>query len=218
MAAFVAGFLVFVGGFVVMVLEIVGARYLAREFGGSFYVWVSQIAVVMIALAAGYYVGGALADRWRRLKVLAFLLAPAGGVILALPAFAPPLLEAIVLRHPAEAPIPGIWRKLDPALGSAVIFLAPCVALAMLPPFLIRLSARGVSGLGRLSGRIIAWSTVGSIAGVLVAGYVLIDLLKLTTIFRATGVCVIVLGGLCYAMDRVFSIEQPAPDNRNAHE
>ena len=43
----------------VMVLEIIGARFLAKDFGSSFHVWVSQIGVVLIALAlelplAGY--------------------------------------------------------------------------------------------------------------------------------------------------------------------
>src|SRR5439155_1260853 len=55
--------LVFVGGFIIMVLEIIGARFLAKDFGSSFYVWVSQIGVILIALALGYGVGGALADR-----------------------------------------------------------------------------------------------------------------------------------------------------------
>ncbi|SVD05690.1 uncharacterized protein METZ01_LOCUS358544, partial [marine metagenome] len=35
------GVLVFLGGFAVMVLEIVGARYLQPWFGGAFYVWTS---------------------------------------------------------------------------------------------------------------------------------------------------------------------------------
>ena len=54
-----AATLVFVGGFIMMVLEIIGARYLAKDFGSSFHGWVSQIGVVLIALALGYYVGGA---------------------------------------------------------------------------------------------------------------------------------------------------------------
>ena len=49
--------LVFLGGFAVMVLEVIGARYLAKDFGSSFYVWISQIGVVLIALALGYYAG-----------------------------------------------------------------------------------------------------------------------------------------------------------------
>lgn len=200
-----AAFLVFTGGFIVMILEIVGARYLAGEFGGSFYVWVSQIGVVMIALAAGYYLGGALADRWRSLRRLAWLLVPAGLLVTALPAYAPPILERIVLRHPPDAPVPLLWTKLDPALGSAVVFLLPCLVLAMLTPYLIRLSARGLTHLGRLSGRIIAWSTLGSIAGVFVAGYLLIDLLRLSTIFRLAGLAMAGLGLLCLPLDRAFA-------------
>ena len=52
---------VFLGGFAIMVLEIIGARYLAKDFGGSFYVWISQIGVILIAL-----VGGALFWWWTR--------------------------------------------------------------------------------------------------------------------------------------------------------
>ena len=66
----VAAALVFAGGFIIMVLEIVGARFLPIYFGSSFHVWVSQIGVVLIALALGYYLGGALADRWQRLWFL----------------------------------------------------------------------------------------------------------------------------------------------------
>src|SRR5881396_1876557 len=83
----VASALAFVGGFVLMALEIIGARYLAKDFGGSFYVWVSQIGVVLIALALGYYVGGALADRWQRLSVLTFVLVPAGLLTCLIPNF-----------------------------------------------------------------------------------------------------------------------------------
>ena len=61
-----------------MALEVIGARYLAKDFGGSFYVWISQIGVVLIALALGYYVGGRLADKCQRLSVLSLLLVPAG--------------------------------------------------------------------------------------------------------------------------------------------
>src|SRR5688572_8785987 len=118
-----------------MVLEIIGARYLAKDFGSSFYVWVSQIGVVLIALALGYAVGGALADRWQRMGFLAILLLPAGVAIALIPTFAPHLIEAIVLRHPQNEDIPLLWQKLDPAIGSAFVFLLPCFALATLSPY-----------------------------------------------------------------------------------
>src|SRR4026207_1425668 len=130
--------LVFLGGFAIMVLEIVGARYLAKDFGSSFYVWVSQIGVILIALALGYVVGGALADRWQRLAFLSALLIPTGAMIALIPAFAPQLINAIVLRHPTDRAIPAIWRKLDPVIGSGLIFLLPCFVLATLSPYMIR--------------------------------------------------------------------------------
>ncbi len=195
---------VFLGGFVIMVLEIVGARFLARDFGTSFYVWVSQIGVVLIALALGYFAGGALADRWQRLSLLMTLLVPAGLLLCLIPNYAGWMIDRIILRHPAELPIPLVWQKLDPALGSATIFLLPCFVLAMLSPYMIRLATHSLAQVGRSSGFIIAASTTGSIAGVFVAGYLLIDEMKVSTIFRAMGGLTIILGFLCPGMDRFF--------------
>ena len=175
-----AAALVFLGGFIIMVLEIIGARFLAKDFGSSFHVWVSQIGVVLIALALGYYLGGALADRWQRLSVLVALLVPAGLVLFLIPNCAAWLIDAIIPRHPADQPIPLLWQKLDPVLGSALIFLMPCVVLAMLSPYMIRLSTQSLAQVGRSSGFIIAASTVGSIVGVFVSGFVLIDQMKVS--------------------------------------
>src|ERR1700752_3558741 len=97
-----AATLVFLRGFVIMVLEIIGARFLAKNFGSSFYVWVSQIGVVLIALALGYFAGGALADRWQRLSLLMILLVPAGLLLCLIPNYAGGVIDRIILRHPAE--------------------------------------------------------------------------------------------------------------------
>jgi hypothetical protein len=197
-----AAILVFIGGFIIMVLEIIGARFLPRYFGSDFYVWVSQIGVVLIALAVGYYLGGALADRWQRLWLLVLLLGPAGLVQCLIPACAPALLEGIVSRHPADRPIPALWQKLDPVLGSATIFLVPCVVLATLSPYMIRLATQSLTQVGRSSGFIIACSTMGSIAGVFVSGFVLIEHVRISNIFRAMGGLTILLGIACVALDR----------------
>jgi MFS family permease len=196
------GTIVFLGGFVIMVLEIVGARYLAKDFGGSFYIWVSQIGVILMALAIGYAVGGALADRLRRALWLVPILLVAGIVILLIPSFTPLLIRAIVDRHPLEAAIPPIWQKLDPAFGSAAVFFLPCSLLAVLSPYMIRLGAERVRRIGRTSGAIYAASTVGSIAGVFVSGYVLLEKLPITEIFHWMGILTIGLAGLSLWLDR----------------
>src|SRR6185369_6060283 len=147
-----AAALVFIGGFIMMVLEIIGARFLAKDFGSSFHVWVSQIGVVLVALALGYFLGGALAERWQRLRFLVVLLVPAGVVQLLIPNCAAWLITGIIGRHPIDQPIPLLWQKLDPVLGSALIFLMPCVVLAMLSPYLIRLATQSLAQVGRSSG------------------------------------------------------------------
>ena len=194
--------LVFLGGFIIMVIEIIGARFLAKDFGSSFHVWVSQIGVVLIALAAGYYLGGALADRWQRLWVLFLLLVPSGILLFATPIYAAWIIEQIISRHPAEQSIPLLWQKLDPVLGSALIFLLPCVVLATLCPYTIRLATLSLEQVGRSSGFMIAASTVGSIAGVFVAGFVLIDHMRISNIFRLMGGLTVLLGFLCLMLDR----------------
>jgi MFS family permease len=193
-----------------MVLEIIGARYLAKDFGGSFYVWISQIGVILIALALGYYFGGALADRHPRTSFLTWLLVPGGIVTGLIPNFASPLINVIIMRHPSDRNIALLWQKLDPAIGSLLIFLLPCFVLATLTPFMIRLATRRVAHVGRISGLIYAASTVGSIAGVFVSGYILVDHLKLSNIFRATGGLTMLLGLMCWFMDRLFVAEDPS--------
>lgn len=200
----VATALVFLGGFAIMVLEIIGARYLAKDFGSSFYVWVSQIGVILIALALGYGVGGALADRFQRISFLAALLAPAGLITFFIPNFAARLIDAIIMRHPMDRNIPLLWQKLDPVIGSSLIFLLPCFGLATLSPYMIRLSTRHLAHVGKISGLIIAASTIGSIAGVFVSGYVLIDQMAVPNIFRAVGALTFLLGLACLSMDRWF--------------
>ena len=197
-----AAALVFLGGFIIMVLEIIGARFLAKDFGSSFHVWVAQIGVVLIALAVGYTLGGALADRWQRLSALTALLVPAGVLLFLIPNCAAWLLDAIILRHPLDQPVPLLWQKLDPVLGSALIFLLPCVVLATLSPYMIRLATHSLAEVGRSSGFIIAASTIGSIVGVFVAGFVLIDQMKVSNIFRVMGGLTIFLGLLCLGLDR----------------
>jgi MFS family permease len=197
-----AAALVFIGGFIIMVLEIIGARFLAKDFGSSFHVWVSQIGVVLVALALGYYLGGALADRWRRLSFLVVLLLPAGLIQILIPTMAARVIDLIIFRHPTDQPIPLLWQKLDPVMGSALIFLLPCVVLATLSPYMIRLSTTTLAQVGRASGFIIAASTLGSIAGVFVSGFVLIDHVKVSNIFRSMGALTLFLALLCFVMDR----------------
>lgn len=192
----------FLAGLVIMVLEIVGARFLGSKFGGAFYVWVSQIGVVMFALAIGYYIGGLIADMYGSIRIMGWLLVVTGIFTALIPDYANRLIDMIVMRHPAGKQIPLFWQRVDPAIGSASIFLLPCLVLAMICPFMIRLATRKVSEVGRTSGIIYAASTVGSIMGVICSGY-LINYMHLSTIFRLTGLLIGLMGVVCIMKGRV---------------
>jgi MFS family permease len=166
---------------------------------------VSQIGVILVALALGYALGGALADRFRRVSFLAILLTPAGLMTFLIPTFAARLIDAVIMRHPVGHNIHLLWQKLDPVIGSSVVFLLPCFGLATLSPYMIRLSTRRLAHVGRISGLIIAASTIGSIAGVFISGYVLIDQMSVPNIFRAVGALTFLLGVACLFMDKWFT-------------
>jgi MFS family permease len=196
--------LVFLGGFATMVLEVAGVRFLARYYGGEFYVWISQIGMVMAALAAGYYFGGWYADRAQKPARLLWLLTAAGIFTITIPWLAPPILTGLEQLHLVDNQVSPRWQKLGPAVGSALLFFLPCFVLASLSPFTIRLAARHLDRVGRASGSVYAASTIGSILGVFLCGYFFLNLLGIPDILRATGVLTLLLGGLCWYMNRFY--------------
>jgi hypothetical protein len=66
---------------------------------------------------------------------------------------------------------------------------------------MIRLATRSLAEVGRSSGLIIASSTIGSIAGVFISGFFLIDYFGLSTIFRAMGGVTLMLALFCLLLD-----------------
>src|ERR687891_504337 len=88
------GLLVFVVGSASLGAEIAAARLMAPYFGASTIVWANTIAVVLVALAGGYWLGGRLADRHPHLRGLGLTTLLGAGLLAAVPLASIPLLEA----------------------------------------------------------------------------------------------------------------------------
>src|ERR1700730_17002663 len=86
----------FVTGAIVMSFEMLGSRYLNPYFGSGIYTWASLISTVLLALTLGYFIGGYLADLTASATVLAVTVVIGSAYILALPAFAQPVLEFVL--------------------------------------------------------------------------------------------------------------------------
>src|SRR5688572_11895769 len=166
-------------GGAILIVEILGAKMLAPYVGTSHFVWTAQIAVTLISLAVGYYFGGWLVDRSPKLSRLYFCIGFAAVYL----AFTILIVEQVAY---------GFLRMnlaVGALLSSAVLFFVPLTLLAAVGPFLIRVLAISFSTIGTQVGRLSAISTLGSVLGTILIGYVLIPFLpNSVTMYGTAGV------------------------------
>jgi spermidine synthase len=156
----------FVTGAIVMSFEMLGSRYLNPYFGSGIYTWAALISTVLIALTAGYFLGGTLADRTASPAVLALTVMIGSLYLLALPSFAQAILEFVL------AGIDDI--RVGSLISSLALMFFPVTFLGMYSPFAIRLLLRSAQRSGRVSGAVYGISTAGSIVGTLGTTFFLI--------------------------------------------
>jgi spermidine synthase len=154
-------------GGAIMIIEILGAKMLAPFVGTSHFVWTAQIAVTLVALAVGYYVGGRWVDQTPRLRRIYWSILGA-ALYLAL---------TVVMVQPVTYACLSFRLALGSLLASSVLFFVPLALLAMAGPFFIRVLTVSMTNVGGNVGRLTAVSTFGSFIGTILIGYVLIPFL-----------------------------------------
>ena len=169
------GAAVFLSGAVLLGVEIAASRVLAPYFGNSLFVWGALIGVVLTGLAIGYWIGGALADRFPVPGLLASVMAVAAVLVLAVPFVDGRLMDAIVSWNPGP--------RLNPLVAAIALFGLPSIVLAGVTPIAVRLRGRSVADLGKTSGRLFALSTAGSIVGTFATAFWLIPELGTNQLF-----------------------------------
>jgi len=173
-------------GAAIMIVEILGAKMLSPYIGLSHFVWTAQIAVTLVALACGYYVGGKLADRSQRLARLYWAIL-AAALYLAL---------TVRICEPVAYWCLDFNLAVGSLLASVILFFLPLALLAMTGPFLVRVITSSVAGVGGNVGRLTSIGTLGSLAGTLLIGYLLIPRLpnSLTMYFTALALILVCAG------------------------
>ena len=173
----------FVCGTLIMVIEVLGSRVIGPFFGVSLFVWSSLIAVTMIALAAGYAAGGILSDHREHPDYLYGIILAAGLLVILIPFLKAPVLKASM----------PLGFRLGAFVSSLVLFGPPLLLLGCVSPYIIRIAAREMKSIGRTVGSFYALSTIGSVVGTILTGFVLIVFIGVSQIFFLVGTILVLL-------------------------
>ncbi len=164
-------------GALVMVIEVLGSRVIGPFFGVSLFVWTSLITVTLIALALGYAVGGILADRWQSPDMLYLIIGLSGFFVLTIPWISDVSLQLML----------PLGLRMGAFFSAAILFGPALFLLGCVSPYLVKISAQQMHNIGRTVGGFYALSTLGSVAGTVLTGFVLITYMGVDRIFTMVG-------------------------------
>ncbi len=144
-----------------LALEFTTSRMLQTVYGTSNIVWANVIGLVLLFLTLGYFLGGRLADKRPFPHVFYALVSIAGFSAVFF------LLLTSVLLKTAAAGLAAInvGAIVSSLVGVIIALAVPITLQGCISPFAIRLAVQDVGEAGRVSGRIYAISTWGSLLG-----------------------------------------------------
>ena len=165
-------FTVFVAGMSTLAIEFTTSRMLQTVYGTSNIVWANVIGLVLLFLTLGYFLGGWIADRHPEAHLFYLLVTLAGFLSVFFL-----LLTSVILRSAASAMAEvNIGAILSSLVGVMITLAIPVTLLGCLSPFAIRLAVEDVNQAGRVSGRVYAVSTLGSLLGTYLPVLIIIPL------------------------------------------
>ena len=176
---------VFLSGAIGMGLELIAARVLSPYVGSSNVVWTSIIGIILASMSIGYWIGGKRADKKADLDTISEIL-----LISALFTSIIPILEILVVKQLA-----GMIDSLiiSAILCAIIVFSIPSFILATISPTAVKIKSKEDNEIGTLSGRISSLSTIGSIVGTFLMGFILIPNIGVNNINIAVTLTLLVM-------------------------
>lgn len=163
--------ILFIVNAIYMILELIAQRILSPYFGSTNLVWTSVIGIILLSTSVGNYLGGIIADKSKEnnLKLeknICMNLIISGLLVLIIPIVQKYFITTIVSF------IPEI--KVGAIMATLVLFFSPAMFIGMLSPIIIKLKMNNLEEVGKISGKIYAIATLGSIIGTFLGGFVLV--------------------------------------------
>lgn len=196
--------------------EIATARLLAPAFGSSTVIWANTIAIVLVAIAIGAWLGGRLADNGPSPRKMYKLLLGGSALLALTPVLAVPIL-GVGIRALDDVSAPGFFGSLVAVL---LLVATPLALLGATSPYAVRLALGqipdgddAVAHAGRIAGRLSALGTGGSLVGTFLAALLLIPLVgtRRTFLLFALLLAVIAVWGLASAPADATTDDEAGP-------
>jgi spermidine synthase len=180
-------YVVFFTGAVILAVEVMAVRILSPYFGNTIYTFSSVISVILAALSLGYWRGGRMADANQGAGYFYHTIAKAGWSVIGMQFLSAALLTVFASMFSLTV---------GPLVASVVLFFYPSYLFGLLSPFVIKLrtDALPMRGVGTVSGEVFFASTLGSIFGSLLSGFVLVPMVGITTSMLSMGYLTVLLG------------------------
>ncbi|MEK7553703.1 MAG: fused MFS/spermidine synthase [Patescibacteria group bacterium] len=164
-------FISFIAGMVLMSVELTATRILAPIVGLSIYTWTSAIGIMLLGLTLGSYLGGWLIDRFKKEKVEVNFLILAAIFIALIPLISRWISKTITFDFPLIFII---------LFLSLILFFLPALFLGAIYPILLKLFTEELETIGKKSGLLSAFWSLGSIVGTFLTGFYFIEFLGST--------------------------------------
>lgn len=179
----------FVSGAVVMILELDGSRIIAPYLGTSTIVWTGLIGIILGSLSIGYWWGGKLSDKGANFFTLGKILSVSAVLVLYISYFKNILALALYFSSDLI---------LSTIVGTTILFAPATIFLGMVTPYVARLKMKNIETSGSAIGSLYAVSTLGSITGTFLGGFVLISYFGSTTIILILSSILFLLSGTSF--------------------
>jgi hypothetical protein len=126
-----------------MAVELMGAKLVAPFYGGSLYVWTAVLAITLLGLTLGYYIGGQLAKKRSSETKLFVILGVSALLVLVLP------LTASI----AMALTRGVGLIVGICITCFLLLLPPMLCFGMVGPLVVSLISLRLDSVGKTAER-----------------------------------------------------------------
>lgn len=178
--------MVFVMGFVIMSVEMLGGKILAPYFGSSIHVWGSIITVFMLALSIGYALGGLYSRRAPDMRKFGSLFIVASILLWIIVFFTEGLGDFVFLRIEDE--------RAGALLFCMLIFFLPTTVMGFASPYAVSLNTKSKETSGMSAGFLYFVSTIGSALGTLMTSFYFALYFETNTIIKICSGILFLLG------------------------